>query len=56
MNPIEQILKQIRTIGFRNELFLSLEKVVNRLSSTICSLSNEFIKSITLRDWIYSIF
>ncbi len=56
MNLIEQIWMQIRTIGFRNEIFPSLEKVVNRLSSNICSLSNELIKSITLRDWIYSIF
>lgn len=56
MNPIEQIWKQIRMTGFRNEIFPSLEKVVDRLSSTICSLSSELIKSITLRDWIFSIF
>ena len=56
MNPIEQIWKQIRMIGFRNEIFSSLDKVVDRLSSTIRSLSNDLIKSITLRDWIFSIF
>ena len=43
-------------IGFRNEIFSSLDKVVDRLSSTIRSLSNDLIKSITLIDWIFSIF
>ncbi len=56
MNPIEQIWRQIRLIGFRNEIFSSLEKVVERLCSTICSLSYDTIKSITGRDWILSIF
>ncbi len=56
MNPIEQIWKQIRILGFTNVAFSSLEKVVERLCFTICSLSNDLIKSITLRDWIFSIF
>ena len=49
MNPIEQVWKEIRKIGFKNEVFHSLEKVVDRLCSTICSLSNDLIKSITGR-------
>ena len=41
---------------FKNEVFKSLQKVVDRLCNTICSLSNETIKSITERDWILSCF
>jgi len=43
MNPIEQIWKEIRRVGF---------KVVDRLCDTICSLSKNAIKSIIGRDWI----
>ena len=50
MDPIEQIWKEIRKRGFKNEVFKSLQKVVDRLCDTICSLSNETIKSITGRD------
>ncbi len=56
MNPIEQIWKEIRKRGFKNELFPTLEKVVDRLCDVICSLSAETIKSITGREWILSIF
>ncbi len=52
MNPIEQIWKEIRLRGFHNEVFSSLEDVVDRLCETIRSLSNETIKSITCRSWI----
>ena len=54
MNPIEQIWKELRKLGFRNELFKTLEKVVERLCDTINSLSKDTIKSITGRDWILS--
>ena len=56
MNPIEQIWKEIRKCGFKNEIFSTLEKVVDRLCETICSISSDTIKSITGRDWILSIF
>lgn len=56
MNPVEQIWKEIRKRGFRNEIFSTLEKVVARLCETILSLSNSVIKSITLRNWILSCF
>lgn len=56
MNPIEQIRKEIRIRGFRNETFQSLEKVVLRLCDTICSLSHHIIKSITARNWILNCF
>ena len=51
MNPIEQIWKEIRKRGFHNEVFASLEKVVERLCDSICSLSNQVISSISDRDW-----
>ena len=56
MNPIEQIWKEIRKRGFRNEVFASLEKVVDRLCDTICSLTPNTIFSITGRDWIIEAF
>jgi len=56
LNPIEQIWKEIRKRGFRNEVFATLEKVVDRLCDTILSLSNEVISSITGRDWIIEVF
>ncbi len=56
MNPIEQIWKEIRKRGFRNEMFDSLEKVMDRLCDTINLLSNSTIKSITARDWILQSF
>ena len=40
MNPIEQIWKEIRKRGFRNEIFATLERVVDRLCDTICSLKS----------------
>lgn len=52
MNPIEQIWKELRRMGFRNEVFATLEKVVNRLCDTICELSSQVIKSVTGRPWI----
>ena len=56
MNPIEQIWKEIRKRGFRNEIFQTLNKVVDRLCSTIQSISSDTITSITARDWIVKAF
>ena len=56
MNPIEQIWRELRTKGFRNEVFPTLEKVVNRLCDTINHLTQDTIISITRRDWIKAIF
>jgi putative transposase len=55
MNPIEQIWAWLRLHGFRNEVFPTLDAVMDRLCETICSLNPDIIKSITLRDWILSI-
>ncbi len=54
MNPIEQIWKELRKMGFRNEVFATLDKVVDRLCEVICSLSITTIRSITARSWIVS--
>jgi len=56
MNPTEQIWKELRKRGFKNECFTSLEDVVERLCTTICSLSPDTIKSITGRIWILECF
>ena len=55
MNPIEQIWKEIRKRGFRNEVFKTLEHVVERLCETIKNLPNTTIQSITGRQWIIDI-
>jgi putative transposase len=52
MNPIEQIWAWLRLHGFRNEVFQTLDKVVDRLCDTICSLPPQTVSSITLRDWM----
>lgn len=56
MNPIEQIWKEIRKRGFRNEIFSTLDKVVDRLCDTICTLSHQVVHSITARSWIVKCF
>ena len=56
MNSIEQIWREIRTQGFRNEIFASLDKVVDRLCETIQNLTKDTIKSITGRNWLLSVF
>ena len=56
MNPIEQIWKGLRITGFRNEVFATLEKVVDQHCDTICTLTSDTIKSITGRSWIINCF
>ncbi len=56
MNPIEQLWSWVRRHGFRNEIFQTLDKVVDRLCDTICSLSFSTVKSITARQWILDCF
>ena len=56
MNPIEQIWKEIRKRGFKNEVFSTLNKVIERLCDTINSITNEAIQSITCRNWILRCF
>ena len=56
MNPIEQIWKELRKLGFCNEVFATLEKVVDRLCDTICALTYDSIRHITGRNWIINCF
>lgn len=56
MNPIEQIWKEIRKRGFKNEVFATLSKVVDRLCNVIHGLPITLIQSITARDWILQCF
>ena len=56
MNPIEQVWREVRTRGFRNEVFHTLENVIDRLCCTLKSISPATIRSITGRDWILSLF
>ena len=56
MNPIEQIWKQLRAMGFRNEIFQTLKDVVSRLCDTIRQLTADMVRSITARDWIVDCF
>ena len=56
MNPIEQIWKELRKRDFKNEIFQTLEMVVDRLCDTICDLSFDVIYSITCRPWITECF
>jgi putative transposase len=55
MNPMEQVWKDIRKRGFKNELFATLEKVVDRLCDVIRSFSPHDLFKITGRDWILNI-
>jgi putative transposase len=52
MNPIEQIWAWLRLHGFRNEVFSTLNKVVDRLCDTICDLMPETVLSISRRKWM----
>jgi putative transposase len=54
MNPMEQILEEIKEKDFDNRFFRTLNKVVDQLCVSINKLGCESIKSITGRDWILS--
>ena len=47
-------LETNKTDGFGNKIFSTLKAVVDRLCDTINLLTDELVKSITLREWIYS--
>jgi len=55
MNVIEQIWKELRK-SFKNELFKTLNAVIDRLCEAILCLTKDTIKSITGRDWILECF
>ncbi len=43
-------------LSLRNEIFATLNKVVERLCDTVCSLKRSDIQSITARKWIIECF
>ena len=55
MNPIEQIWRELRTRGFTNKYFKTIEAVEENIRLTIAALPTETIQSITQRDWIMEI-
>jgi putative transposase len=56
MNPIEQLWKEVRKDDFKNTLFDSLKKVVDKLSYSLMAITNDVVKSVCGRDWIVSMF
>ncbi len=56
MDPIEQIGKEIRKLGFQNEMFSSLDNVLDCLCLTISSPLPELISRITAISWILNVF
>lgn len=52
LNPIEQIWKEIQEKGFANEVFPTLEHVIDRLCEIINNLTNDMVKSICKREWL----
>ena len=53
MNPIEQIWKQLRSMGFRNEVFKTLNHVVDRLCA---SLFDDLPFPVVIRLQRYAVF
>jgi transposase len=54
LNPIEMIWDEVREKGFRNEVFGSLEAVIDRLCVTVKELAEDTLRvsSITRRKWL----
>jgi putative transposase len=51
MNPIEQLWRELRTAGFHNKYFRSIEEVETTLYNTIANLEPATLRSITQRNW-----
>lgn len=56
MNPMEQIWREIRTQGFHNVMFDSLDNAIDRLCEVIRDLEPATVKSITGRLWLLQCF
>lgn len=52
MNPTEQCWREIRTAGFKNEIFASLKDVIRNFADTVANISKDVFRSITLRRWL----
>lgn len=51
MNLIEEVGKELRKRGFRNEVLTSLERVVECICDYIYSLTADVVRSITAHSW-----
>ena len=56
MNPMEQIWREIRTVGFSNVMLPSLAAVLNRFAETVRSMSRDTVKCISGRKSILQCF
>jgi len=56
MNPMEQIWRELRSQGFRNIMFDSLDKAIAHLCRTIRNLDAATVKSIAARQWLLQCF
>ena len=58
LNPIEMIWDELREKWFRNELFITLDNVVDRLCEGLCHLQTHqnIVRSITCWNWILQSF
>ena len=52
MNPIEIIWREIRSRGFKNVLFASIQSVVDKFYEVVGSMSRNEVISITRWSWI----
>ena len=53
-NPVEVLWKYIRSHFFENEIFDSIDRVVDRLRNALKSFAalTDIVKSISARNWI----
>ena len=56
LNPIEQVWKEGRTVGFKNKLFDTILEVEDNIHTTFTGLKPETIMSIMQRDWVVECF
>ena len=54
LNPVEHLWDDVRENDFRNDVFDTLQAVVDRLSQAICRLASApaYVQSLTCFDWI----
>jgi len=53
MNPIEIVWREIRKLGFKNQIFDSIDAVVQRFNDVLSEhITNDKITSLTLWPWV----
>jgi len=56
LNPMEQVWKVLRSRGFKNEAFATLNDVMDRLCEVIMTLTKKQTKNIVGRLWLLAMF